>query len=270
MSFNFRTMPCRLLLSAFAFAIAAHHAAADCSATVSSALAQVRMRHGHVMTGTSREQPAIVMPIAQLPYIPNIRFRMTLAREGGGGTLHWQMEWTQPYAVEVTNRTIASGHVIIENAQVDWQGKNCSDADMERMQKIAIGVMAGVCVQMHGEDGGPPAQQCFQDTGHADMLLLRPLLPHAPRESYEFFMFFHFVVRPFCRETVADRCWGFPDLDLGAFHSLQQRALYKFEAFFDFSLSDCSMASCRQLQLHGDDVAFYAAFHAAPGHAIAC
>ncbi len=244
-------------------------AADDCAAKVLSSMAQARLLHGHTTTGTSPEQPAIVMPVAQQPYIPNIRFRMTIVREGSGGVLHWQLEWTQPYAVEATNRTIAAGQVIIKETDIDWQMENCTVADMHRISKMTIGVMAGVCAQLQrgeGQHGRAPQdlqQQCFQDTGHTDMLLLHPA-SHALQESYEFFMFFHFIVKPFCRETAEEKCWGPHDPDMHALSFLQQHALYKFTVVFDFILSDCSMESCRQLTQLADESIFYAQFHSAP------
>jgi hypothetical protein len=86
--------------------------------------------------------------MAQMPYIPNLRFRMTLVRESGGGTVQWALEWVQPYAVEVSNRTLAQGNVIIKGVEVDWHGGGCLVDDANAMKGLLLGVMAGLCVQI--------------------------------------------------------------------------------------------------------------------------
>jgi hypothetical protein len=248
----------------------------NCSEMVTRSLEHARIFHGDVATGTSPQQPAIVVPLAQLPYIPNVRFRMTLTRQGGGGVLQWWLQWVHPYALEVSNRTIATGHFVIEGVYVDWPGLGCSAADGDVMRGLVVGAMAGLCVRMQGVEEGEAhrdqeesiePQTCFQEFGIADMLQLQsPTL--AQKESYEFFMFFHWAVKPFCRPSPTETCWGSDD-DLGAFGLIQPHKLYKFTLFLDISTSACRPSSpCRTLSQSSLDVDFYAVFHSAPGDCI--
>ena len=160
------------------------------------------------------------MPVAQLPYIPNLRLRVTLTRENemGGGTLQWWLQWVQPYAVEVTGRVLAHGRAVFE-------GDACSTS----AQRLYAGAVSGACVRMEAEgDDVHSSQLCFQEAGVPDMLPL--LAPLARQESYEFFLFFHFVVKPFCRVAAGEGCWGNND-DLGQFHSLRPHVLYRFSVY---------------------------------------
>ena len=252
-----------------------------CSAAVARALQETHFLPGQISTGTSREQPAIVVPMAQMPYIPNLRFRMTLVREGGGGTVQWALEWVQPYAVEVSNTTLAQGHVIIKGVEVDWHGGGCTVDDANAMRGLLLGVMAGVCVQIqdadHADDGLPRPERedglepklCFQEAGSLDMLQIHsPSL--AQRESYEFFLFFHFVVKPFCRGTSAEGCWGGND-SLGPFAAVQHNKIYKLSLFLEFNIHKCEedASSCTRLSQRDHDLDFHAVFHTAPGDSTA-
>jgi hypothetical protein len=240
----------------------------NCSTLVTRALKEARFLRGHASTGTSPQQPAVVIPVTQLPHIPNVRFRMTLSREGGGGVVQWWLEWTQPYAVEVSNSTLASGHVVIAGLDVNWQGGGCTSDDMNVMRGLVVGAMAQLCARMRStaddnQEGNFEYSLCFQETGIADMLQLHP--PSlAQRQSYEFFLFFHFVVRPFCRVTPSEACWGSND-NLGAFESLQQHKLYEFTLFLELNINSCQESACMRVAQHVEDIAFYAVFHTAPG-----
>jgi hypothetical protein len=228
-----------------------------CDESAARAPAQARFLDGHADTGTSPQQPAVVMPIAQLPYIPNLRLRVTLTRESemGGGTVQWWLQWVQPYAVEVTGRVLAHGRAVFE-------GDACLAQDADALKRLYAGAVSGACVRIEGDDL-QSSQLCFQETGVPDMLPLHS--PLARQESYEFFLFFHFVVKPFCRVAAGEGCWGNND-DLGRFHSLQPHVLYRFSVYVELALSDCSTsAGCRLLSQLIHDVSFYAVFHIAPG-----
>ncbi len=223
------------------------------------ALAQACFLDGRADTGTSPQQPAVVMPIAQLPYIPNLRLRITLTREkeGGGGLLQWWLQWVQPYAVEITGRVVAHGRAVFAAAAMDA-------CDACHVQGLYAGAIANACVRIEGDRKDMQnSQLCFQEAGALDLLPLHA--PFARQESYEFFLFFHFVVKPFCRVAAGEECWGNND-DLGPFHSLQPHVLYRFSVYLELSLSNCSTAAgCRLLSQHTQDVNFYAVFHTAPG-----
>jgi hypothetical protein len=247
----------------------------NCSEAVERAMLQAHFIDGHVHSGTSPQHPAVVMPVTHLRYIPDLKVRMTLTRARGGGVLQWWLEWAQPYALETTNRTLVHGHLLIEGVEIDWQGGGCTHEDLNMMKSVFVGAIANVCVKVQGGDGLRNGQDqeeqhqlCFQESGVIDMLQLQPP-SHAEREHYEFFLFFHFIVKPFCRLTDQEKCWASgSDEDLGTFKSLQDHKLYTFFINMEFVINDCSSVPSSKCSLRSrriEDVAFFATFHSAPG-----